>query len=146
MSLPSPSIFSQRPVLSGFAVGLVSLAPHAFLPPGASLAFAAVLVGIIAGVYFGFAVVNGSNNHQLVEFNVALMFGIAALLGVTVSTWFLPAAYLAHGLWDLAHHNRSPLVLVSIPQWYIPWCVVIDVIVGLGLIAIWTRTGVIEPA
>lgn len=146
MSLPSHSTFSQRPVLTGFAVGLVSLAPHAFLPPGASLAFAAVVVGIIAGVYFGFAVVNGSNNQQLIEFNVALMFGIAALLGVTVNTWFLPAAYLVHGLWDLAHHNRSPLALVSIPQWYIPWCVVIDVIVGLGLIAIWTRTGVIQPA
>ena len=144
--MQGPSIFSQRPVLTGFAVGLVSLAPHAFLSPGASLAFAAVLVGIIADVYFGFAVVNGSNNHQLVEFNVALMFGVAALLGLTVSPWFLPAAYLAHGLWDVAHHNRSPLALVSIPQWYIPWCVVIDVIVGFGLIAVWTGTSVIVPA
>ena len=53
MSLPAPSMFSQRPVLTGFAVGLVSLAPHAFLPPGASLAFAAVLVGIIAGFISG---------------------------------------------------------------------------------------------
>jgi hypothetical protein len=145
MSLPGPSMFSQRPLLTGFAVGVVSLAPHAFLPRGVSLAFAAVLMGIIAGVYFGFAVVNGSNNHQLVEFNVASLFGVAALLGLTVSAWFLPAAYLAHGLWDLAHHNRSPLVLVPIPQWYIPWCVVIDVIVGFGLIAIWSLIGVIQP-
>ncbi len=136
-------MFNQHPILTGIAVGLLSLAPHAFLPPNASLAFAAVLLGIIAGVYFGFAVVSGSINHQLVEFNVTLLFGSGALLGVTASPWFLPVAYLAHGLWDVAHNNRSPLELVPIPQWYIPWCAVIDVIVGVGLIVIWTWSGVI---
>jgi hypothetical protein len=55
----------------------------------------------------------------------------------------LPAAYLAHALWDLAHHNRSNLRLVAIPQWYVPWCVMIDVIVGLGLIVIWHWNGVL---
>jgi RsiW-degrading membrane proteinase PrsW (M82 family) len=62
---------------------------------------------------------------------------------VGLSPWFLPAAYLAHALWDLAHHNRSNLKLVSITQWYIPWCVIIDVIVGLDLIAIWHWNGVL---
>ena len=47
-------------------------------------------------------------------------------------------AYFAHGLWDLAHPNRARLSLVAIPQWYVPWCIVIDVIIGARLLAIWT--------
>jgi hypothetical protein len=137
------SIFSQLPVATGVAVGLISLAPHFFLSPELSLAFAAILLGVIAGVYFGFAVMRGSNFQQQIEFNVTGLFMVAALLGVGVSAWFFPIAYLAHGLWDFAHHNRAKLDLVAIPQWYIPWCVVIDVIIGLGLIAIWHWNGVL---
>ena len=142
-SLAHESVFAQRPIATGIAVGAVSLAPHFFLPPDLSLAFAAILLGVVAGVYFGFAVVRGSNLQQQIEFNVAFLFVIAALLGVAVSPWFLPAAYLAHALWDFAHHNGANLKLVSIPQWYIPWCVVIDCIIGFGLIGVWFWNGVL---
>lgn len=54
------SIFAKRPLLTGIAVGIGSLLPHAFLSPEASLGFAAILIALIAGIYFGFAVVNGS--------------------------------------------------------------------------------------
>jgi hypothetical protein len=140
---PSDSVFARYPVATASGVSVLSLAPHFFLSPELSLAFAAILVGLIAGVYFGFAVMRGSNLQQQIEFNVSFLFLIAALLGIGVSPWFLPAAYLAHAFWDLAHHNRSNLRLVTIPQWYIPWCVIIDVIVGLGLIAIWHWNGVL---
>jgi hypothetical protein len=137
------SIFSRYPIASAIAVGVVSLVPHFFLTPAMSLGFAAILLGIVAGVYFGFAVTNGNNLQQQIEFNVAFLFAIAALLGLGVSPWFIPAAFLAHGLWDFAHHNRATLGLVSIPQWYIPWCVIIDCIVGFGLIVVWTWNGVL---
>lgn len=137
------SIFARRPIATGVAVGVISLAPHFFLSPEMSLAFAAILLGVVAGVYFGFAVMRGSNLQQQVELNVAFLFVIAALLGMGVSPWFLPGAYLAHGLWDFAHHNEAKLRLVSIPQWYIPWCVIIDCIVGFGLIAVWNWNGVL---
>lgn len=139
----APSIFARQPVLTGIAVGVGSLAPHFFLPPAASLGFAAVLIGLIAGVYFGFAVVNGSPREQFIEFNVAGGFVIAGLLGMLLWPIALPLAYLGHAAWDFAHHNRARLALVAIPQWYVPWCVVIDVIVGFGLIALWTAHGVI---
>ncbi|HEU0309726.1 MAG TPA: hypothetical protein VFR36_00710, partial [Sphingomicrobium sp.] len=54
------SLFARKPILTGVAVGVASLAPHIFLPPQASLGFAAVLIALIAGIYFGFAVMNGS--------------------------------------------------------------------------------------
>ncbi|MGH6864711.1 MAG: DUF6010 family protein [Methyloceanibacter sp.] len=138
-----PSIFARRPIATAIAVGVVSLAPHPFLPPELSLAFAAILLGVIAGVYFGFAAMRGSNIQQQIEFNVAFLFVIAALLGIAVSPWFLPAAYLTHGVWDFAHHNGAELRLVPIPQWYIPWCVIIDAMVGIGLIVLWHWNGVL---
>jgi hypothetical protein len=137
------SIFSERPIATAITVGIATLIPHQFLPPALSLALAAIVMGMVAGVYFGFAVMRGDNFQQQIEFNVSLLFIVAALLGVWVSPWFIPAAFLAHGLWDFAHHNSVNSRLVSIPQWYIPWCVVIDVILGIGFIVLWYRNGLL---
>ncbi|MBK7902549.1 MAG: hypothetical protein IPJ97_05940 [Proteobacteria bacterium] len=133
----SSAFMPRRPVLTGIAVGLATLAPHGFLSPAGSVGYAAVVISLIAGVYFGFAVMNGSPRDQLVEFCVAGVFAVAALLGFLVWPTWLPIAYFAHALWDFAHHNRLRFPLVVIPAWYVPWCVVIDVIVGAGLLAIW---------
>lgn len=107
------SMFEKRPFVTGIAVGVVSLLPHAFLPPQASL-------GYVAG-----------------------MFAVAGLLGLLLWPILLPLAYFGHALWDLAHHNRSRLSLVAIPQWHVPWCIVIDVIIGPGLLVIWTNDGIL---
>lgn len=139
----APSAFARRPVLTGVAVGIATLAPHLFLSPSASLAFAAIVIALIAGIYFGFAVMNGSPREQWIEFNVTGLFALSGLLGLLLWPLLLPLAYFAHALWDLAHHNRSKLSLVAIPQWYVPWCVVIDVIVGAGLLLIWRGHGLI---
>jgi len=137
------SPFEKRPILTGFAVGVGSLLPHAVLPPEASLAFAALLISLIAGIYFGFTVVNGSGRDQFIEFNITGLFAVVGLLGLLWLPILLPLAYFGHALWDLAHHNRARVSLVAIPQWYVPWCIVIDVIVGAGLLLIWTRDGIL---
>lgn len=99
--------FSRAPALSATAVAAFSLAPHLFLPGPASLGFAAVLLGVIAGVYFGFAIMNGTFRDQLTELVVASGFGLAALLGLTLSPWLLPAAYIGHGLGRSSASCRS---------------------------------------
>jgi hypothetical protein len=139
----SDSIFARRPILTSIAVGIGSLAPHAFLSPEASLGFAAVLIALIAGIYFGFAVMNGSGRDQFVEFNVSGLFAVTGLLGLLKWPILLPLAYFGHAAWDLAHHNRWKLRLVAIPQWYVPWCVIIDVIIGAGLLVIWKIDGIL---
>jgi hypothetical protein len=72
-----PSILARRPMPTAMAIGAASLLPHAFLPRQASLAFAAVLIALIAGIYFGFAVVNGqeliSDLHAVVDGTGALV-------------------------------------------------------------------------
>jgi hypothetical protein len=136
-------VFAQRPLLTGMAIGAATLAPHFFLSPQASLAYAAIVIALIAGIYFGFAVMNGSPRDQFVEFTVTGGFAIAGLLGLLLWPILLPAAYFAHAAWDFAHHNRLSLPLVKIPSWYVPWCVVIDVIVGVGLLLIWRDHGIL---
>src|SRR3712207_5597687 len=76
------SVFARRPILTAVVVGVGSLLPHALLTREASLGLAAVLVALIAGIYFGFAVVNGSGRHQMIEFNVTSVFAVAGLLGM----------------------------------------------------------------
>ncbi len=137
------SWLARKPLLTSVLVGVVTLVPHAFLPPQASLGFAAVIIALIAGIYFGFAVMNGSPRDQFVEFTVAGLFALTGLLGLLVWPILLPLAYFAHAAWDFAHHNRLNLPLVRIPRWYVPWCVVIDVIVGVGMLVIWSRHGLI---
>jgi 4-amino-4-deoxy-L-arabinose transferase-like glycosyltransferase len=136
-------VFARFPVLTGLAVGAVTLAPHAFLSPEGSVAFAAVVIALIAGVYFGFAVMNGSPRDQFVEFNVTGLFTVAGLVGLLLWPLVIPLAYFGHAAWDFAHHGRLRLPLVAIPAWYVPWCVVIDVIVGAGLLLIWRNHGLI---
>jgi hypothetical protein len=134
---------AMSPAATAVALSVASIAPHLFLPRAASLGFAAVLLSLIAGVYFGFAVMKGALRDQLVELSVSCLFALAALLGLTISPIFLPAAYVAHALWDFAHHNRSNLRLVAVPQWYVPWCASIDIIIAAGLCLIWLHTGVL---
>jgi len=95
----------------------------------ALLQFFAVQLGFIGGVYFGFAVAEGEAWGLLLEFNVA---GAFLLLGA-VALWadsptLLAAGYLAHGLWDLAHHPRA--VRTPVQPWYPPFCVVFDLVVA----------------
>ena len=141
--LRAPSLFARYPLGSSIAVGVATLVPHAFFTPEASRAFAAIVIALSAGVYFGFGVVNGSPRQQFVEFNVTGLFATAGLLGLLLWPILLPLAYLAHALWDFAHHNRARLSLVAIPTWYVPWCVIIDLIVGAGLLWLWRSNGLL---
>lgn len=138
-----PSILARRPILTAVLVGAGSLAPHFFLSPEASRGFAAVLIALVAGIYFGFAVTRGSPRDQLVEFTISGAFAVTGLVGLLAAPIVLPLAYFGHALWDLAHHRRWRLSLVSIPTWYVPWCVIIDVIIGVGLLLLWNAKGLL---
>ena len=107
------------------------------------MTFAALLVALIAGIYFGFAVVNGSTGEQTVELSVAVMFMAVAVFGVATWPGVIALAYFGHAARDLAHHNRMRLPLVRIPAWYVPWCVIVDVVIGVGLLAIWRSHGIL---
>ena len=58
-----------------------------------------------------------------------------AVWALATAPMLIPLGYMAHAAWDFLHHVR--FFKVKMPGWYIPACVVVDVIVGLGLWLIW---------
>lgn len=127
-------LVGRSPARLGAVFALATLPVHLVLTPAASHHLAAVVLGVVAGIYVGFALQDGRARMLAVEAAVALLFVAAALAGLWVSAWLIPAAYLAHGLWDFAHHRH---VTTAMPRWYVPLCAVYDWIFATGLMTIW---------
>ncbi|KZL16140.1 hypothetical protein [Pseudovibrio sp. Ad26] len=130
----NPLILARLPISSGLILGILSLTAHFFLPLELSHQFAAIVLVLIAGVYIGYAFKDGRMHTILTEVVVASLFGAAALLGLNGYPMAIVGAFVAHGLWDVLHHN---LIDTHMPRWYIPFCAVYDVGAALGLLAIW---------
>lgn len=126
---------TKKPLLLGSAVIGLTLPIHFFLPEDVSVQLAALLMALIAGAYIGFGAADGRAEAFWFEFAGAGLFGGAALAGLLVHPLIIPAAIIAHAGWDWAHHAGFG---AKVPSWYIPFCVWIDVVVGIGLIALWT--------
>lgn len=118
----------------GAVLALASLPAHLLLPPTISHQLATLVLALMAGVYLGFAVQDGRARVLVIEGLVASAFVAAALLGLWVSAWAVPAAYVLHGFWDLAHHRH---VSTAMPAWYVPFCAVFDWVFAAGLVANW---------
>lgn len=125
-----------RPGLIGGGLALASLPLHMALSHALSVELAAVLVAAIGAIYVGFALQRGTMRQMIVELTVATGFIAAAMAGLWLSAWVLPAAYAAHGLWDTLHHREHD-ALATIPRWYPPFCAVFDGVFAAGLAAIW---------
>lgn len=119
----------------GAVFSIASLPPHFVLSKTQSIELASTIVAVVGAIYVGFALQRGDVKQIAIEIVVAMAFLLAALVGMWLNPWAVPAAYVLHGAWDFAHHRNSPLV--SIPVWYPPFCAVYDWVFAFGLIAIW---------
>lgn len=128
------ALVGRSPARIGGLFALATLPVHLLLTQAASHHLAAVVLGVVAGIYVGFALQDGRLRVLALEASVAMLFVAAALAGLWTSAWLIPAAYVAHGLWDMAHHRH---VSTAMPAWYVPLCAVYDWIFAAGLTAIW---------
>lgn len=135
MSDPDTHVLAKHMIPAWSVIGLASLAVHLVLPIDVSHTLAAMLLTLIAGVYIGFAFIDGRQSRILVESAVAIGFMTFAIWALLNAPLLLPLGYIGHAVWDFLHH--TPLFNVKMPKWYVPACVVVDLIVGLGLWAIW---------
>ncbi len=128
---------------AGAAVGLglavVMGAPLLFLSKLAGFQFAAVMLGFVGAIYFGFGIADGRVSVLLIEF---LTSGVFLFVGV-VALWadapvVLAAGYAAHAVWDLVHHPRA--VPTPVRSWYPPFCVVFDLVFA-AFILLWFPLG-----
>ena len=127
---------ADNPMRGGLAVALAISVPHLFLPLDWSVALAALTLAVIAGVYIGFAVLHGREHAFVAEAIAAVTFAALALGGMMVSPWIIPVGLVGHAIWDMLHHRRTHF-LTDVPGWYVPFCIVIDVILALVLAVSW---------
>jgi hypothetical protein len=130
--IPNARPSLRAPILWGFAIGAIQAASplgFAWLEPATVYA---LLLGVIAAVYVGFAVADGRPHVIAVEIVIAAGFVLLASASVTGTAWLLVVGYAGHGLkdyWQERHH------FVVNTRWWPPFCACVDWVVALVLIA-----------
>ncbi len=124
----------NRPILLGSGLSLASLPVHSMVSHAVSVQIAAMILVLVAGTYVGFAIQDGRAKPLVTEGLIALLFIGAAFTGLWATQWAVPAAYVLHGCWDVAHRNHVDTVM---PTWYIPFCAVFDWVFAVGLLVTW---------
>ena len=120
-------------VVSAGLLAVLTAPIHLFLPTDVSELLAALVLSGIAGIYVGFAVSAGHRTAIVLQSCACLAFIGAAAAAYLHAPLAIPALYVLHGLWDIAHHRTS----LPMPGWYVPFCLVYDVLAALVLWAIW---------
>jgi hypothetical protein len=92
----------------------------------------ALLLGVIAAVYVGFAVADGRPHVIAIESVIAAVFVLVASVSVTGTAWLLVVGYAGHGLKDFWQERRHFVVNT---RWWPPFCACVDWVVALVLIA-----------
>ena len=133
--MSSPRLFSAPSV--GGLLALASLPLHVAITRWHSVELAAVTLAAVGAIYAGFGLQRGSVPQASGEVAVALVFIATALAGMWSVPLLIPAAFAAHGAWDMLHHADSRLV--TVPRWYPPFCAVYDWTFAAGLTAVWLR-------
>ncbi len=124
-------------ILIGVGLAVAIIIFTQFLTSEQTLEFFAIVLAIIAAIYVGFALSDGRLREIVIEVLVAISFGICALVGLWLFPIALPVGYFAHGFWDLIHHQHG--IKTKITDWYIPFCVAVDWLVGAYII-FWLMT------
>ncbi len=121
----------RKAMLQGLVGAILTAAVTFALPEELRLPLLAGLLWLTAGIYVGMGAMHG-DKHLRTQAVAGLPIAAGALLSV-MSPWFLLAGWLAHPLWDLAHHRG--VVKTHIHPATVGFCLVYDVLVA-GLVAV----------
>jgi hypothetical protein len=126
----------RRGMAVGLAGGLACVVFAAVLPNAVAYLYLGAQLAGVGWVYFGFGVADGRLSSVVVEVLSASAFLTVGFLGAYhQSAVVLGLGFLAHGGWDWLHHDgHGP---ARIRTWYPPFCVVVDVVTAIPLLAGW---------
>lgn len=93
-------------------------------------AFYPTVMMVIACIYGLFAVI-GDTAALLIEATIGLGFFTVAAIGFKKSLWFVVAALIGHGLFDLVHPHA--IENHGVPVWWPEFCSAYDVTAGVWL-------------
>jgi hypothetical protein len=131
---------SQRAAAGVALCGVVGTVVAVLLLDGRILiVIGAVVMSMVYGVYFGFAVKSGSSRDLAIEVVFILIGLTAAVLSVQSGGIYLAVGLLLHGVWDLLHHPKWHVVgTPGVPLWYIPFCAIYDIGAAIAIgVAVW---------
>ncbi len=130
-------------IVGAIIVGAVVAAPVLVLVSVLSrergLDLLAVQLAAIAAVYVGSSLADGRVSLVAPETIVAFVFFACSLFGRWASPAILAAGYFAHGAWDAVHHLGA--ISTLLPNWYAPFCLGYDGVVGLFIYIVVLRRG-----
>jgi len=137
------NFFTGRPAAIGAVLAIATFPLHLSLTKLQSEQFAAVILAMMGAIYAGFGLQKGNLSQIVAEVAAAIACFVGSLAALWVSAWVVPIAYIAHGIWDYAHHEGSKLALrswrfVVIPAWYPPLCAAADWAWAAFLVALWS--------
>ena len=116
-------------VVAGAALGAMTLVIPSLLDADDAFGFLAILLGMIAGVYLGFALQDGRRRAFREEYVGLVVHGAIAALALSLrEPVLLAVGYFGHAVWDAIHHPRA--IDTVIPRWYVPLCLGYDTVVG----------------
>jgi hypothetical protein len=117
-------------LVAGTVLGGATLLIPSLLSRNTAFGLLAILLGMIASVYLGYALADGRLRAFQVEYVGMVIFAALATVALAQgSALLLALGYLGHGLWDLLHHRRE--VEVRMPWWYVPVCLGYDTVVAI---------------
>jgi hypothetical protein len=121
-------------LVAGTVLGGATLIIPSLLPRDTAFGLLAILLGMIASVYLGYALNDGRLRAFQVEYVGMVAFAALATMALARNSALLLAlGYLGHGLWDLLHHRHG--VEVRMPWWYVPVCLGYDTVVAIYVLA-----------
>lgn len=118
----------MRSYLLGLGLALMTCLLLWPLDPGTARGVVSHLVTLIGSVYVGFALAAPERMSVARQVTGCAGFFGLALAGLWLSAWYLVAALVLHGLWDLAHHREHEHG--TMPRWYVPACASYDWVVA----------------
>ncbi|MCX6590068.1 MAG: hypothetical protein NTZ56_00960 [Acidobacteria bacterium] len=96
-------------------------------------AFYATVVIVVASYYVLFAVMGGTTHALLVELGVMAGFVVVAVVGFKRNLWWVAAALVGHGVFDIFHGGLVDNA--GVPEYWPAFCMSYDI--GAGGILAW---------
>lgn len=119
-------------LIAGAALGLVTALGLLLVSDHYTLVFLAILLGMIAAVYVGFALNDGRESKVGWETAAAFAYGGLAVAGMAArEPYLLGIGYIGHALWDAIHPGGLD---TKMPWWYVPMCIGFDLPVGVYIL------------
>lgn len=129
-------LIHRWPVLVGICAGVLGLIDDGVDGSEVTVQLAVVTL-VMAAAYLPIGAIRGQfGDPEVLVFEVVgvLLFGGLALGALLAdgrpAQYLLAAAWLGHGVWDVAHHRADKVV----PRWYAEICAALDVLVAVGIL------------